>query len=70
MASREARDWPSSQGPAEEGAACPSPFPPPAPQGSLAAQPANWAPAKPNSCQGERKKHFRAVRPLWTPTQA
>ena len=54
----------------EEGAACPSLFPPPAPQGSLAAEPASWAPAKPNSCQGERKKHFRAERPLWAPTQA
>lgn len=53
----------------EEGAACPSLFPPPAPQGSLAAEPASWAPAKPNSCQGERKKHFRAERPLWAPTQ-
>lgn len=54
----------------EEGAACPSPFPPPAPQGSLAAEPASWAPAKPNSCQGERKKHFRAERPLWALIQA
>lgn len=55
----------------EEGAAGPSPFPPFCPpQGSLAAEPASWAPAKPNSCQGERKKHFRAERPLWALTQA
>lgn len=54
----------------EEGAACPSSFPPPAPQGSLATKAASWAPAKLNSCQGERKKHFRAERPLWAPTQA
>lgn len=35
----------------EEGAACPSPFPP-RPRGSFAAESASWAPAKPNSCQG------------------
>lgn len=70
-ASREARDWPSSQGlllrreqPAPHHSL---PLPP---QGSLAAEPASWAPAKPNSCQGERKKRFRAERPLWALTQA
>lgn len=52
---------PPGPGP-EEGAACPR-YSSPAPQGSLAAEPASWAPAKPNSCQGERKKHFRAERP-------
>lgn len=54
----------------EQGAACPTPFPPPAPQGSLAAEFASWTPAKPNSCQGERKKHFRAERPLWALAEA
>lgn len=39
------------------------------PRGSLAAESARWASAKPNSCQGERKKHFRAERPLWAPAQ-
>lgn len=68
-ASREARHWPNSQGLSlkrDPPAPHPSlPCPPPPALGSLAAEPASWAHAKPNDCQKERKKHFRAERPLW-----
>lgn len=64
-ASGEARHWPSSQGLSLK-KDLPAPHPSlPCPPGSLAAEPASWAHAKPNDCQEERKKHFRAERPLW-----
>lgn len=50
-ASREARHWPRSQGLSLKRDP-PAPHPSlPRPPGSLAAEPASWAPAKSNGCQ-------------------